>query len=111
MDKFIKKQLKAWTFSTIQKDPQTFGGDNSNREIMNAYAKEFHKSSRVAELTPQTFSILSTVSRFKNIILKEHPEFDCRVRFAPKKRRAKVRKISYPISNYHSTTKKQLFGA
>lgn len=89
MDKFTKQQLKDWAFKTIQKDPLAFGGDTSNPAIMDAYAKEFHKNVTVEELTPKTFSILSTVSRFKNKILKEHPEFDCRVRFAPKNRRAK----------------------
>ena len=84
MDAFKREQLKQWTFSTIESNPNVYGGDASNPEIMKAYAKEFHGTEKVDTLHVSLFSILSTISRFKNKILKANPYLDHRERFAPR---------------------------
>lgn len=90
MDKFTKKQFHTWINGKIKFNPKVYGGDKSNPLIMKAYIQEFHYGEKAEQLADIVYSMLSTISRAKNKILKEHPEFDYRVRFAPKKRRAKV---------------------
>jgi len=51
---------------------------------------EFHYGEKAEQLSDIVYSMLSTINRVKNKILKEHPAFDYRVRFVPKKRRVKV---------------------
>lgn len=87
MDTFFKKQLDVWTLEKIKSNPQKFGGDNSNALIMHEYANEFHADSHVMQLEPRFYSVLSTVSRIKNKLLRNHPQFDCRKKYKPKKRK------------------------
>lgn len=87
MDKFFKKQLDVWTFEKIKSNPQKFGGDNSNALIMHEYANEFHAVSYVMQLEPRFYSVLSTVSRIKNQLLEDNPQFDYRKKYKPKKRK------------------------
>lgn len=86
MDKFFKKQLDVWTLEKIKSNPQKFGGDNSNAMIMHEYANEFHAVSHVMQLEPRFYSVLSTVSRIKNQLLEDNPQYDCRKKYKPKKR-------------------------
>lgn len=88
MDKFFKKQLYVWTYEKIKSNPQKFGGDNSNALIMHEYANEFHPNSYVMQLEPRFYSVLSTVSRIKNQLLEDNPQFDCRAKYKQKKKTA-----------------------
>ncbi len=85
MDKFLKNQLYKWTYDKIKSDPKKFGGDFSNSLIMYEYLKEFYSTDNVSQLEPQLMSILSTVSRIKNKLLKKNPDFDNRTKYKPKK--------------------------
>lgn len=86
MDKYLKKQLYVWTYDKIKANPQKFGGDNSNASIMHEYINEFYSDSHVMQLETGLFSVLSTVSRIKNYLLEDNPQFDCRKKYKPKKR-------------------------
>ena len=87
MDKQFKKQLYVWVYDKIKENTEKFGGDAGNRSIMHKYLQEFHSESRVCELEPRQMSILSTVSRIRNEILKKNPQFDCRVKYCSRKQR------------------------
>ena len=82
-----KELIKIWVFNTVKSDPALYGGDTSNPEIMKSFANHFYGNERVRELTITAFSAFSYVSREKNKVLTAHPEFDNRVRFAPRAKR------------------------
>jgi len=84
MDNNLKKQLNAWTYNKIKGNPKKFGGDFSNSLIMHEYLIEFYANEKVVQLEPQLMSILSTVSRIKNKLLKKNPNFDYRTKFKVK---------------------------
>jgi len=84
MDNFVKKQLYEWTYDKIKSNPKKFGGDFSNSLIMYEYLKEFYADDKVMQLEPQLMSILSTVSRIKNKLLKKNPDLDYRTKYKPK---------------------------
>jgi hypothetical protein len=85
MDNSFKYQLNQWTYDKIKSNPRKFGGDFSNSLIMYEYMKEFYADEKVLHLEPQLMSILSTVSRIKNKLLKKNPHFDYRTKNKPKK--------------------------
>jgi hypothetical protein len=85
MDGFFKNQLYRWTYDKIKSDPKKFGGDFSNSLIMYEYLKEFYADDKVVHLEPQLMSILSTVSRIKNKLLRKNPHLDYRTKYKPKK--------------------------
>lgn len=85
MDNFFKKQLYRWTYDKIKSNPKKFGGDFSNPLIMYEYLKEFYANESVLQLEPQLMSILSTISRIKNKILRKNPHLDYRTKYKPKK--------------------------
>jgi hypothetical protein len=80
MENELKKQLYVWVYNKIKSNPEKFGGDFSNSLIMYQYLKEFYSDIIVSELEPQLMSILSTISRIKNKLLKKNPHLDFRVR-------------------------------
>jgi len=86
MDKFLKKQLYVWVYDKIKDNPKKFGGDFSNSLIMYEYLKEFYSNERVEHLEPQLMSVLSTISRIKNKLLEDNPQFDCRTKQLPKRK-------------------------
>ena len=86
MDNFLKNQLYVWTYEKIKNNPKRFGGNYSNSLIMYEYIKEFYSDSTVAELEPKLMSILSTISRIKNKLLKKNPHFDFRTKYKPKRK-------------------------
>lgn len=90
ISKHDKELIKVWVFNTVKSDPIIYGGDASNPEIMKAYANHFYGDDRVRALTSTAFSAFSCVSREKNKVLTAHPEFDHRVRFAPRAKRVNV---------------------
>ena len=87
MDNFFKNQLYKWTYEKIKSNPKKFGGDFSNSLIMYEYLKEFYNDFAVYELEPQLMSILSTVSRIKNKLLKKNPHFDFRTKYKVKRKK------------------------
>jgi len=87
MDNFFKNQLYRWTYDKIKSEPKKFGGDFSNSLIMYEYLKEFYADDKVMQLEPQLMSILSTISRIKNKLLKKNPDLDYRTKYKPKKRK------------------------
>jgi len=84
MDNFLKNQLYRWTYDKIQSNPKKFGGDFSNSLIMYEYLIEFYADDKVIQLEPQLMSILSTISRIKNKLLKKNPHLDFRTKYKPK---------------------------
>lgn len=80
MDKYLKQQIYTWVYNKIKSNPQKFGGDSSNPAIMFEYLLEFYPHESVVQLQQQTMSLLTTVSRIKNKLLKRHPQYDCRIR-------------------------------
>ncbi|HKM18687.1 MAG TPA: hypothetical protein VJY14_01355 [Aliarcobacter sp.] len=86
MDNFFKNQLYIWTYEKIKSNPKKFGGDYGNSLIMYEYTISFYSESGVAELEPQLFSIISTVSRIRNKILEKNPQFDKRTKYKRKKK-------------------------
>ena len=87
MDNMIKKALYEWTYNTIKKDPKKFGGDNSNALIMQEYTIQNYSNEMVSNLSKSYFSILSTISRIKNKLLKANPQFDYRTKYKPKSKK------------------------
>ena len=81
MDNFFKNQLYRWTYEKIKSNPKKFGGDFGNSLIMYEYTISFYSEFGVAELEPQLFSIISTVSRIRNKILEKNPHFDYRIKY------------------------------
>ena len=90
MDNFLKNQLYRWTYEKIKSNPKKFGGDFGNSLIMYEYTISFYSESGVAELEPQLFSIISTVSRIKSDLLLKNPQYDKREKHRPKKRKKSV---------------------
>ena len=84
MDNFFRKQLYVWVYDKIKSNPKKFGGDFSNSLIMYEYLIEFYANENISQLEPQLMSILSTVSRIKNKLLKKNPHFDFRTKYKPK---------------------------
>lgn len=86
MDNLLRKQLYTWVYSKIKSNPKKFGGDFSNSLIMYEYLKEFYSDFSICELEPQLMSILSTISRIKNKLLIQNPQFDFRMKNKPKRK-------------------------
>jgi hypothetical protein len=94
MDKDFRNHLHVWTLEKIKANPQKFGGDNSNPLIMQEYSNEFFSDNRVIQLETKFYSLLSTVSRIKNKLLRNHPQFDCRKKHKPKNALKNVKNAS-----------------
>lgn len=90
MDNFLKKQLCVWCYDKIKANPKKFGGDFSNSLIMYEYLIEFYADDTISHLEPQLMSILSTVSRIKNKLLKKNPHLDYRTKYRPKESKIKL---------------------
>jgi len=84
MDKYLKKQLYVWVYDKLKANPKVFGGDFSNSLIMYEYLIDFYQDRMVSELKPEQMSILSTVSRIKNKLLLQNPQFDNRTKYVAK---------------------------
>jgi len=84
MDNFVKNQHYRWAFDKIKSDPEKFGGDVSNAFIQIEYAKEFYDGAVDTVIKIKT---LVSISRIKNKLLLQNPQFDNRVKYKPKKRK------------------------
>ena len=87
MDNMFKKKLFEWTYDTVKSNPKKFGGDGSNSLIMQEYSRQFYNGEIVSNLNKGFFSILSTVSRIKNKLLENNPQFDFREKDKRKKKK------------------------
>ncbi|MEN4045806.1 hypothetical protein [Sulfurimonas sp. NWX367] len=97
MDNYFKKQLYVWTYDKIKENPEKFGGDFSNSLIMHEYLLCNHSDKKVVQLEPKDMSILSTVSRIKNKLLKKNPDLDYRTKYKPKvEKKAKNHLENFP---------------
>lgn len=82
----IHDNITQWTLEKIKSNPELFGGDNGNNEIILAYIKETNPFSFVSSLTTTTIAHSVAVSRARNKMLKDYPEFDFRIKNKPKKK-------------------------
>lgn len=83
----IKETITQWTLRKLESNPELYGGDNGNNEIILAYIKETHTFGFVNSLTVETIAHSVAVSRCKNKLLELHPEFDYRIKNKPKKKK------------------------
>ena len=83
----IKETIGEWTLKKLRENPELYGGDNGNNEIILAYLKETHPFHFVGSLTSETIAHSVAVSRCKNKLLEEFPELDYRVKYKPKNKR------------------------
>lgn len=76
-----------WTLKKIEENPQLFGGDNGNPAIIKAYLTELHGKTKAEDLTLSAISQSVGVSRDRNKILEQYPQYDFRVKHKPKKKK------------------------
>lgn len=86
MDNFLRNQLYKWTYDKLKSNPKKYGGDFGNAEIMHTFLLEFFGNKIVASLEVHNFSILSSVSRIRNKLLEQNPQFDMRIKYKRKKK-------------------------
>ena len=86
MEKSFRQMIHEWTLDTIKSNPEVFGGDNGNALIMKRYMDEHHQADKIGALHRYVYSVLSTVSRKRNLILKAQPELDHRKKHRPRER-------------------------
>ena len=86
MDKSFREKLYDFVIQSVNDKPHIFGSDEGNAFIMKHYMDEHHQGEKVEALNKLVYSAISTVSRFKNKYLKQHPELDFRVKFKPRKK-------------------------
>lgn len=73
-----------WTLEKIETNPQLFGGDNGNPAIIKEYLTEMHGKTKAEDLTLSAISQSVGVSRDRNKILEQYPQYDFRVKHKPK---------------------------
>ena len=83
MDKFVKNQLYKWTYDKLKSNPEKYGGDFGNPEIMHSFLLYFFGDKIVSSLEVHNFSVLSSISRIRNELLIENPQFDMRIKYKP----------------------------
>jgi len=86
MKKRHKEDLRQWTLSIIKDNPYLYGGDAGNPAIIKRYLEELHGDTKIRNLTLEAISESVAVSRIRNELLLEYPEFDCREIYKPKKK-------------------------
>ena len=79
--------LREWTLKKIEQNPQLYGGDTGNVEIIKAYLTETHGNTIVADLPNVAISSSVAVSRVRNKLLEEYPQYDSRKKHKPKRKR------------------------
>ena len=75
----------SWTLKKIENNPHLFGGDNGNPAIIKEYLTEMHGQTKAEDLTLSAISQSVGVSRDRNKILKQYPQYDYRVKNRRKK--------------------------
>lgn len=92
MNKLHKEQIKKWILQALKQDPKKYGGDDSNAEITRAYTIAMQEGTKVENLPLLAFKDISTVSRQKNKLLREYPEYDFRRKYKPRKQKLSATK-------------------
>jgi hypothetical protein len=82
----MKDLLAAWTLDTIKSNPELYGGDNGNPAIIRQYLFEVSADGLIENLPLESVSNSVSVSRGKNIILDQYPQYDYRQKNKPKPR-------------------------
>jgi hypothetical protein len=82
-----KNIFYEWTLEKIENNPQLFGGDNGNPAIIKEYLTQMHGKTKAEDLTLSAISQSVGVSRDRNKILEEYPQYDHRIKYRPKHRR------------------------
>lgn len=80
----IESSIIEWTLNKLKSNPKLYGGDNGNNEIILAYLKETNPFATIVSLTTESIAHSVAVSRCKNKLLEQYPEYDFRVRNKPK---------------------------
>jgi len=78
-----------WTLAKIESNPKLFGGDSGNPAIIKEYLTELHGKTNAEDLTFTAISQSVGVSRDRNKILEQYPQYDFRIKH---KRKSKKRK-------------------
>jgi hypothetical protein len=79
----VTQELREWTLKKITQNPQLFGGDESNPAIIKTYLMEVWG----VDLPEIAISQSVAVSRIKNKLLEEYPQYDSRQKHKPKHKR------------------------
>ena len=79
--------LREWTLKKIEQNPKLYGGDKGNPAIIHTYLSELHTGTKVEDLTSEAISQSVAVSRERNKILEQYPQYDFRVKNKRKKRK------------------------
>ncbi|MDD4330043.1 MAG: hypothetical protein PHD79_08825 [Aliarcobacter sp.] len=78
LDKFTHKQINEWVLEKLESNPTLYGGDIGNPFVMQSYTLEIQG----IDLPLEFFSSLSSVSRKRNLILKDREDLDFRELYA-----------------------------
>ena len=87
----LEEDYKQWTLEQIEDNPKLYGGDNGNPAIIKRYLTVMHGQTRAEDLTLGAISQSVAVSRMRNKILEQHPEYDFRVVHKPKPRKQYIK--------------------
>lgn len=91
----METEFKQWTLEQIESNPKLYGGDNGNPAIIKKYLTVMHGKTNAEDLTLGAISQSVAVSRMRNKILEQYPEYDFRVVYKPKaKKRRYVNKVA-----------------
>ena len=82
-----RDMFKEWTLRKIEENPKLYGGDKGNPAIIHAYLTELHGNTKASDLTYEAISQSVGVSRDRNKILEQRPEYDFRVVHKPKSKK------------------------
>lgn len=88
----INQSITEWTLNKLKSNPELYGGDNGNNEIILAYLKETNPFGFVIGLSSESIGHCVAVSRCKNKLLVSFPEYDYRVKNKPKSKKQKIKK-------------------
>jgi len=83
MDNFLKKQFYVWVYTKLKEEPNKFGVDGCNALFMQKYLEEHYN----VYLPIGALRAISTVSRVKSEVLLQNPQWDNRVKDAPKSKK------------------------
>ena len=79
--------FRQWTLKQIEENPKLYGGDKGNPAIIHRYLSELHGNTKAKDLTLEAISQSVAVSRMRNKLLEDHPQYDHREIFRPKSKR------------------------
>lgn len=87
----MEAEYKQWTLEQIESNPKLYGGDNGNPAIIKQYLTVMHGNTKAADLTLGAISQSVAISRMRNKILEQYPEYDFRVVHKPKPKKQHIK--------------------